>query len=95
MICETCPSIAGAAFAAVLAGFFFGIAYFVAMRRTVSLFAAGGGWRELSALTLGRLVAIAVFFTFVARLGAAPLLAAFLGFLLARAATVRFLGDRE
>jgi hypothetical protein len=95
MICETCPSIAGAVFAAALTGFVFGVAYFVALRRTVSLFVANGGWWELSALTLGRLVAITVFFTFAARLGAAPLLAAFLGFLLARAATVRFVGSRE
>lgn len=95
MICETCPSIAGTVFAAALMGFVFGIAYFIALRRTVSLFVASGGWWELSALTLGRLVAIAVFFMLLARLGAVPLLAAFLGFLLARAATVRFLGGRE
>lgn len=94
MSCQSCASIVGTSTAA-FAGFAFGVAYFIVLRRTVSLFTAGGGWLPLSALTLGRLVAVTVFFTFVARLGAAPLLAAFLAFLLARAAVLRFFGSGE
>lgn len=94
MNCQTCASIVGPS-AAAFAGFAFGGAYFVALRRTVSLFATGGGWLQLSALTLGRLLATAIFFTFAARLGAVLLLAAFLGFLLARTVAVRFLGSGQ
>lgn len=94
MICQTCASVAGVS-AAAFAGFAFGVAYFIVLRRTVSLFAAGGGWLPLSALTLGRLVAVTVFFAFAARLGAAPLLAAFLALLLARAAVLRFFRSGE
>ena len=78
------PSVAVAgAFGAV--GLGFGLAYFAALRRTVDGFAAGSGWLLGAALTLGRFAAAMLFFGFVGRLGALPLLLAFIGFLMARA----------
>ena len=73
-----------------LAGFVFGLAYFAALRRTVALIAAGSGWRSPTALTLGRIAAATLLFAVAAiKLGAAPLLAVSIGFLLARAAALR------
>lgn len=72
-----------------LAGFVFGLLYFAAVQRTTSLFAAGRGWLVPVALTIARIAAAATFLALAARLGAAPLLAAFAGFLLARAAALR------
>lgn len=82
---ETLTSIAVLALATAFMGFAFGLVYFAALRRTVALFAAGRGWLGPSALTLGRMGSAVALLAFIARLGAAPLLAAFLGFLLARA----------
>jgi hypothetical protein len=81
---ETFVSAAGLALAMAFAGFAVGLLYFVALHRTVALFSAGGGWLGPSALTLGRVVAITILLVLAARLGAAPLLAMFLGFLVAR-----------
>jgi hypothetical protein len=75
-----------------LAGFVFGLAYFAALRRTAILFAARRGWLVPLALTLGRIGAAVVFLAFAAKMGAASLLAAFAGFLLARAVALRALG---
>lgn len=72
-----------------LAGFVFGLAYFAAVQRTALLFAAGRGWLAPVALTVGRIGAAVLFLTLAARLGAAPLLAGFAGFLLARAVALR------
>jgi hypothetical protein len=72
-----------------LAGFVFGFAYFAAVQRTALLFAAGRGWLAPVALTVGRIGAAVLFLTLAARLGAAPLLAGFAGFLLARAVALR------
>jgi hypothetical protein len=66
--------------------------YFLALRRTAILFASGRGWLAPVALTLGRIGAAALFLGFAARLGATVLLAAFGGFLLARAVALRAAG---
>jgi len=71
-----------------LAGFGFGLAYFAILRRTVVLFVAGRGWRGPLGLTLARLGAAALFFGVAVQQGAAALLAALLGFLLARTVAV-------
>lgn len=70
-------------------GLVFGLAYFALLRRTVGYFAAGGGAFLAAALTLGRLVGAVAFFGWAACVGALPVLAAFLGFVLARAFTLR------
>lgn len=85
MIDETFASIALLAAAMALAGLAFGLLYFAAMHRTAALFVTGSGWLRPSALTLGRIAAATVFMALAARLGTTPLLAAFSGFLVARA----------
>lgn len=80
---------AGIAFSMAFVGFAFGLAYFAALRQTAALFASGSGWLAPSALTVGRIGAITLVLTAAAKLGALPLLAAFLGFLLARAVALR------
>jgi len=72
-----------------LAGFALGLAYFAALRRAVSLFAAGRSWIVPAALTSGRIAVAIVVLGFAAKLGAASLLATAIGFLLARIAAVR------
>jgi N-ATPase, AtpR subunit len=76
-------------FILALAGFALGLAYFVALKRSVALFVGGKGWFRPLALTLGRVGAAAGFLFVAAKLGAAPLLAAFIGFLTARALALR------
>jgi len=80
--------LAALAGATAIAGFLFGRAYFAMLRWTVASFAARQGWFGPLALTLGRIAAAVVLFAIAARLGAAALLAAFLGFLVARAVAV-------
>ena len=77
--------------AALLAGFAFGRAYFILLRRTVDFFAAGHGRLVPAVLTFGRLGAAILFLTIAAKSGALPLLGGFMGFLLARAAALRAL----
>ncbi len=67
------------------AGFAFGLLYFAALKRTTVLLASGRGWLGPLALTLGRIGATVIFLVLAVKLGAGPLLAAFAGFLLARA----------
>ncbi len=74
---------------AAIAGLVCGLAYFAAIRRSVMLFVGGHGWLIPLALALGRIGAAAAFLFFAARLGAALLLAAFLGFLVARTVALR------
>jgi hypothetical protein len=88
MIHETLVSTA-LALAMAFAGFAFGLVYFAVMRRTAALFVAGAGWLGPSALTLSRIGAATIFFTFAVKLGATSLLAAFAGFLVARATALR------
>ena len=71
------------------AGLAFGVAYFVLLRQTVELYAAGHGRLVPAVLTLGRLAAAALFLAGAASIGALPLLASFIGFLLARAVALR------
>lgn len=75
--------------AMAVAGFAAGLAYFASLRRTATLLAAGRGWPGALSLTLARFAAAALFLAFAASLGAISLLAAFGGFLLARAVAVR------
>jgi NhaP-type Na+/H+ or K+/H+ antiporter len=79
------------AIAAAPAGLAVGLAYFALVRKSAEQLAAGRGWLHPSLLTALRLAAAAAFFAAAARCGAAPLLAAFCGFLLARWLTVRTL----
>jgi hypothetical protein len=75
---------AALAFAAALIGLLFGIVHFAALRRNVELYTRGRSSFAAAALTLGRLGGTIVLFGIAAKLGALPLLSAFLGFLLAR-----------
>jgi hypothetical protein len=70
-------------------GFAFGLVYFAALRRTVTLFAARCRWFVPVALTLGRIAAAIIVLGLAAKLGAAALLAMFIGFLAARAVALR------
>jgi hypothetical protein len=74
----------GLAALAGAAGFGFGLAYFAALGRNVALYLEGGGLAAATGLTLARLAAAVAAFAFAARLGALPLLATLLGFLVAR-----------
>jgi hypothetical protein len=71
------------------AGFGFGLAYFATLRRTVVIFAIGRGWLGPLGLTLGRIGAAVLCLAAAAKLGAAALIAALCGFLLARTVAVR------
>jgi len=70
-------------------GLVFGLAYFAALRRTADLFSAGKGYLLPAALTFCRFTGAVAVFGLAAWLGALPLLAALLGFLLARAIALR------
>jgi hypothetical protein len=72
------------AFAAALVGLLFGIINFAALWRNVELYTGDGSGFAAAALTLGRVAGAVVLFGLAAKLGALPLLSAFLGFLLAR-----------
>jgi hypothetical protein len=82
---------AGLAFASAwaAAGFGFGCGYFAALRRSVELYRAGGSRLIPIALTLGRIAGAILFFGLAVRFGGLPLLAALLGFLLARMLALR------
>jgi hypothetical protein len=72
-----------------LAGLIFGLAYFAALKRSVTLLVGGKGWLGPLALTLGRIAAAAGFLFVAAKLGAEPLLGGFVGFLIARTMALR------
>ena len=82
-------STAALAAAMIISGFAFGLLYFATLKRAAALFASGSSWMGPLGLTLARIVAAVIFLSLAARLGAAALLAAFLGFLLARALALR------
>jgi len=84
-LAAVCASLALLAFAA-------GAAYFAALRLSITLFVSGRGWRVPLALTLGRVGAAVILLAIVAKLGALPLLATFVGFLAARAVALRAAG---
>jgi hypothetical protein len=73
----------------VVAGTIFGLVYFATMKRTVALLARGDGWLKPGSLTLCRIGALIISLALAANLGAAPMLALFLGFLLARHIALR------
>lgn len=89
MIHQTFASLVGLASAMAFTGFAFGLVYFAALRQTAALIAAGGDRRRLSAFTIGRMGVVTILLTLAARLGATPLLATFLGFLVARGVALR------
>lgn len=70
------------------AGLILGLAYFETLKRTVTALTSGTVWRVAVPLTLLRVAAIALALAAAARYGATPLLAAFAGFLVARAIAV-------
>jgi hypothetical protein len=72
-----------------VAGMALGLCYFALLRQTVRLYGSGRSLFAPVALTLARLAGAAVFLALTARLGALPLLAAFLGFLAARLFALR------
>ena len=72
-----------------VAGIAFGLIYFAAINRSVAQLVGGRGWFGPLALTLGRIAAAIAFFYVAVKLGAAPLLASFVGFLIARALALR------
>ncbi len=74
---------------ALLAGFLFGLAYFRAVRLTADYLTANKGWQIPALLVAVRLGGAIILLVYLARLGAMPLLAGFLGFLLARAIATR------
>ena len=71
------------------AGLAFGLVYFAFLRRSVTLLVGGNGWFAPPALALGRIGAAAAFLFMAAKLGAAPLLSTFIGFLMARTLALR------
>ena len=82
---------ASLAIVAWLVGLAVGLVHFAALQRTLELYSTGFV-RLAVALTLGRFAGTIVFFGFAARLGALPLLALFLGFLVARTLALRAAG---
>jgi F1F0 ATPase subunit 2 len=86
---EALISISSLTMTMALIGFAFGLVYFAALRRTVTLFAAGRGWFVPVALTLSRIGVAILVLVLAAKLGGASLLATFIGFLLARTVALR------
>lgn len=84
----TMPTVASVTLMATT-GFALGIVYFAALRRTAALVATGGVTLRALAFTLARGAAAIGVLGFAAWLGAAPLLSAFGGFLLARSSALR------
>jgi hypothetical protein len=81
------PLVVGLTMAGV--GLVCGLVYFSILRRTAVLLSSGQGRFTPLALTLGRLALATFVLASAARMGAVPLLAAFAGFLLARALALR------
>lgn len=75
--------------AGAAAGALLGWAYFSLLRQAVEAFIARPSWQRLLGGSGTRMLAAAAVLTAVARLGPAALLAALLGFLLARAVLLR------
>ena len=73
----------------VIGGFACGQIYFAVLRYSVEELTARRGWLRALALSSLRLALAALLFTMAAKLGAAALLAAFLGFLAARTSALR------
>ena len=86
---DTLASAVGLPLVMAVVGMGFGLTYFAALRRTAALIATQSKWRVPVLLTLGRVSAAMILFAFASTLGAATLLAAFTGFLSARAVVLR------
>ena len=89
MIAHETPASLWPAVPLLAAGFVLGRGYFAMLRHCVRLFAAHHGWSRPLLLTLGRIAAATLFFAFAVRWGLPALLAAFVGFLVARHIAVR------
>ena len=85
MIDEIPTSSVAVASALAVAGFVLGLGYFAALHRSVALYGSPRSRFRLVALTVARIGGAVLFVFFAARQGALPLLAAFFGFLVARA----------
>ena len=72
-----------------IAGLAIGTVYFAALRRTVDVYLAGPDRSVPAISTLARIAGATVFLAVAVQFGAPPLLAAFLGFLGARALALR------
>jgi F1F0 ATPase subunit 2 len=72
-----------------VAGLALGLVYFASLRRSVTMFVGGKSWLGPVALTLGRMGAAVALLYLAAKLGAASLFAALIGFLMARALALR------
>jgi len=72
-----------------IAGVALGFAYFASLKYSVALLAEGKGWLRPVAYALGRFCAAGALLFVAVKLGAAPLLAAFAGFLVARVLVLR------
>jgi hypothetical protein len=72
-----------------LGGIAFALAYFEALRRTVGMFVAGGGWARPAALTVARIALAGGLLFAAATQGVLPLLAAAFGFLVGRSLALR------
>jgi len=70
------------------AGFAVGLMYFASLRCGVRLSIARRAWLPYMLLALARIASVALFFTFSLRWGVPSLLAAFVGFLIARQVAV-------
>ena len=79
----------GLVLAMILLGFALGLAYFATLQRSVALLSARRGALVPLALTLLRIAGAVGVLALIARLGALPLLAAFVGFLVARGVMLR------
>ncbi len=73
----------------VFVGALFGWCYFALLRRWVNAYVARGAAFSILAPALARLAAAAAFFTVAAHRGVLTVLAAFIGFLLARTYALR------
>jgi N-ATPase, AtpR subunit len=74
---------------ALAAGIVVGLVYFRLLDKSIALYGRQGRWFGPVALTLGRLLGVGLLLALAAHFGALPLLAAFAGFLLARAIALR------
>ncbi len=70
-------------------GIALGLVYFHALRRSIEGYPAQRGWLFAALAALARLAAAATALALIARAGAGALLVAFLGFLTARALSLR------
>jgi F1F0 ATPase subunit 2 len=88
-VSPTFAQILGDATPFILLGAVLGAGYFAALRQNVERYVTGRPIGPAVALHLGRLLLAGLAFALIAQAGAAPLLGALVGFLLARFVAVR------